>query len=149
MPWDGDISRMGQLADRIADLASVPSRASKRVSQGIEGLLQEEFDAGQDPYGTAWQPLQDETLAKRSQTTEPPLTDFGAMRRSLGVKPMKGAGVSITIDHPAAPHQTGWVGKQGRGPARPILPMRGDLPETWIEAIEGAISDEIKKRGPR
>jgi hypothetical protein len=142
--WNGDISQMGHLADRIADLAEVPSRAAKRVSLELVALLQEEFDEGHDPYGTAWKPLVEATLAKRSQTSLPPLTDTAKMRASLRVRPMRGAGVAITIDHPAAPHQTGWAGPQGSGPARPILPARSELPADWIDAIEASIVREVR-----
>ena len=144
MSWDGDISKMGDLAQHIATLASVPSRASKRVAEAIEQLILDEFDAGADPYGNAWAPLEEVTLQKRSQTSEPPLTDYGTMRRSLIVRPMSGAGISITIDHPAAPHQTGWSGPRGSGPARPILPSKG-MPLAWQEAIETATDEEIRK----
>lgn len=133
---------MGQLADRIADLASVPSRAAARVSREIEGLIQEQFDVGADPYGTAWAPLADSTVARGR--TAPPLTDSGAMRGSLRVAPMAHAGVGVTISHPAAPHQTGWHGRQGSGPARPILPA-GVMPARWAEAIEVAVTEEFRR----
>lgn len=144
MTWNGDISHMGKLASRIADLAAVPSRASRRVAREIRELVEEEFREGADPYGNAWLPLADATLAKRTQTSEPPLTDTGTMRESLDVRPMQGAGVSITIDHPSEDHQTGWSGTQGTGPARPILPA-GRMPDLWQEAIDASIDDEVRK----
>ena len=144
MTWSGDISGMGQLAQRVADLGQVPSRAAKAIAAELGDLIEEEFEAGADPYGTAWAPLTEATLAKRSQTSEPPLTDFGAMRRSVQVKPLARAGVGITIAHPAAPHQTGWVGPQGSGPARSVLPS-GAMPERWAEVIEVEVSEAFKR----
>jgi Phage virion morphogenesis family len=144
MPWDGDISRMGQLADRIADLATVPSAVAAKVAVEIEGLIEKEFDEGHDPYGTAWEPLS-KTTTDRGRTP-PPLTDTHQMRDTLKVAPLPHAGISVTIDHPAAPHQTGWSGPQGSGPARPILPDRDELPESWQEVIEDAIVDEVERR---
>jgi hypothetical protein len=146
MPLEGDISRMGQLAERVADLASVPSRASKRLAVELEGLVEEEFAAGADPYGNAWAPLTETTKRLRSQNTEPPLTDYGAMRASLLVKPMAGAGVAITIDPPADKHQTGWPGQGtwGDGPARPILPS-GTMPARWREAIEVSVEAAVRR----
>lgn len=141
MTWDGDISQMGQLAQRVADLGQVPSRASKRVSSELTDVIRMEFDEGADPYGTAWEPLRPATLAKGRH--HPPLTDTGAMRDSLRVKPLRGAGVGITIDHPAAPHQTGWSGPVGDGPARPILPAR-EMPPLWDEIIASAIEEEMR-----
>lgn len=143
MAWSGDISQMSRLQDRIADLANVPSRVAREVSDEIGELMQAEFDAGTDPYGSPWQELAEATVERGR--TPPPLTDTRAMRVSLQVRPMSGAGIAITIDHPAAPHQTGWSGTQGEGPARPILPDRGDLPETWQIAIEEATSKTIRR----
>jgi hypothetical protein len=142
MAWDGDIGRMGQLAERVADLASVPSRAAAKVSRELGVLIADEFDAGADPYGTAWAPLAKATLA--AGRTPPPLTATGAMRSSVAVSPLPHAGVGITIAHPAAPHQTGWSGPQGSGPARPILPER-EMPPLWAEAIEGAVREEFRR----
>lgn len=145
MGWDGDLSAMGQLANRVADLARVPSRAARHVAGDLEDLIETtEFDAGADPYGEAWKPLADATLARGR--TEPPLTDTGEMRRSLKVKPMQRAGVSLTIDHPAAPHQTGWSGPVGDGPARPILPY-GEMPSLWRELIDAAVDTEVRHVG--
>jgi len=138
----GDLSQMGQLASRLRDLASVPSRAAGVVSDRIEALIQEEFDAGADPYGNAWAPLAESTLARGRSA--PPLTDTGAMRDSVRVAPLARAGVGVTIDHPAGVHQTGWDGASGKGPARPILP-RGVMPARWSEAIKSAVSDTVRK----
>lgn len=138
MSWDGDISRMGKLSENIASLARVPSQASARIAVGLGALIEHEFSTGTDPYGNAWAPLAPRTLARGR--TSPPLTDTGSMRDSALARPMPSAGVSITIDHPAAPHQTGWHGIQGDGPARPILPSR-QMPAEW----RALITDEIRE----
>jgi hypothetical protein len=143
MVWSGDISGMGQLAENIGKLGTVPSRAAPMVATGIGDLIEQEFEEGRDPYGRAWAELTDATLAKRSQTTEPPLTDDGDMRRSVDVRPRAGAGIGITIDHPAAPHQTGWNGPQGHGPARPILPGM-KMPIAWRETIDAAVDATVR-----
>lgn len=142
MGWDGDISKIGRLAENVGRLASVPSRASKRVSKEIRALIEEQFDHGADPYGTSWAPLAPATLDKGR--SPPPLTDTRAMRDALRVTPTAGAGVAITIPHPAQVHQTGWVGPLSSGPARPILPSRG-FPPRWEEVIQVAILDTIKE----
>lgn len=144
MSWDGDIGRVGQLAERIGDLARVPSRVAARVSEELEAEIQDEFDAGADPYGAPWAPLADATVDKGRGP--PPLTDTEAMRNSLRVAPLASAGVGISIDHPALPHQTGWSGKVGAGPARPILPDRG-MPEAWEDIVFHATEDEFRKAG--
>jgi hypothetical protein len=136
----GDLSGM-QAA--LSELARVPSRTAKAVSEGLEEVIQDEFDRGEDPDESPWEPLAPATLAKGR--TPPPLTDTRAMRDSLSVKPLAGAGVGIAIDHPAGPHQTGWSGRQGSGPARPILPARGELPDRWIEVVEAAAETAFRK----
>ncbi len=144
MGWDGDISQMGHLADRIGDLARVPSRIAATVSRTIADLIQDEFDEGADPYGKAWAPLADATLDKGR--TPPPLTDREYLRGSVLVRPMRPAGIAITVAAPyAAPHQTGWVGPRSSGPARPILPARAELPPAWQDAIEEAAEADVRK----
>jgi hypothetical protein len=139
MGFDGDISAMGRLADRVADLSEVPSRASKRVAFKLESFLEEEFDDGADPYGTPWAPLAESTLERGRRP--PPLTDSHAMRDDARVRPLRGAGVAMTVDAAyAPPHQTGWA----NAPARPILPARAELPRRWAEAIKSAVSDAMR-----
>jgi hypothetical protein len=141
MTWTGDISKMGKLVDRLGDLARVPSRIAAKASVAVADLIEAEFAAGDDPYGDPWAPLAESTVARGR--TPPPLTDEGDMRESVVVRPMRGSGIAITIDHPAAPHQTGWSGPRGDGPARPILPARSTLPESWKTAINGVARKEI------
>jgi hypothetical protein len=132
----GDLGQLDRLAARLGELAEVPSRAARDASASIEELIEEEFDQGADPYEKPWADLAPATLDKGR--TPPPLTDSGAMRGTVQVRPLAGAGVGVTIDHPAGVHQTGWSGPRGSGPSRPVLPARGELPEGWIEALERA-----------
>lgn len=139
--WTGDISAMGRLADNLAELAEVPSRASKKVSENIADLIEAEFASQSDPYGNPWEDHADATIERHGP--HPILSLSGAMRSTVHVAPMAGAGVSVTIDHPSEDHQTGWSGPQGRGPARPILPS-GDLPDSWALAIDEAVDSEVR-----
>lgn len=142
MAWNGDISKMGQLAANIGKLASVPARASKRVAKEIKSLIQEEFREQADPYGNAWRPHMALTTYRHGM--HPILDLTGQMKESLDVRPRAGAGISITIDHPSEDHQTGWDGPQGSGPARPILPSNR-FPARWKEVIDAAVRDTAKK----
>jgi hypothetical protein len=139
----GDLGQLDAMAARLGELAEIPSRAAKDASETIEGLIQDEFDAGVDPYESPWAPLSPATEARGR--TAPPLTDTSAMRSSLRVKPLSGAGVGVTVDHPAGPHQTGWSGPQGSGPARPILPAGGELPDAWVAGIEASVDRAFRK----
>lgn len=142
MGWSGDISRMGKLAANIGKLARVPSQAAPAVAKAIDALVQQQFGSATDPYGTPWKPHAPATVERWGP--HPVLQLTQAMRSSVDVKPMPAAGVSITIDHPGAPHQTGWDGSQGSGPARPVLPSRG-VPPAWKEAIDAALDDTVRK----
>jgi phage gpG-like protein len=142
MGWDGDISRMGKLADNLGKLAAVPSRVARPVAKAIHEDIEDSFDRGVDPYGEAWEELKQSTIDKGR--SPPPLTDTWKMRKSCQVFPTSGGGIQITIDHPAQVHQTG-----GENPARnwsmaarPILPGRG-FPEQWKNIIDDAIAEEI------
>jgi hypothetical protein len=144
MGFSGDLTQMGALVDRLADLAEVPSRASAEASERIAQLIEEEFAHGRDPYEDPWQELSDTTLAKGR--TPPPLTDTWAMRKGIDVHPMSGAGIAVTIGEPyAPPHQTGWKGPQGKGPPRPILPARAELPDEWQDMIAEAVDRLVRK----
>jgi hypothetical protein len=142
MTISGDIAQLGRIASGLASLADVPRVAQPLAAERIEALIQLEFDAGVDPYGTAWEPLSEATIAKGRH--EPPLTDTREMRDSLLVYP-SAAGLRVSIgteSHPAGPHQDGWDGKQGSGPARPMLPEHG-MPESWAMAIQDSIGDAV------
>lgn len=137
MGWTGDISRMGDLAKRVADLGAVPSRASAKASEAIAELIEEEFHDQADPYGNSWTPHAPATVDRWGE--HPVLDLTGMMRGSVSVRPLAGAGIGITVDHPAAIHQAGW----SNGPARPVLPSRA-MPPRWREALDAALAESIK-----
>lgn len=139
--FKGDSRGLLNLSSRIRDLAGVPSQAAKQASEGIYDLIDQEFNQGTDPYGKKWAKLRPATLAKGRHP--PPLTDTGDMRDSVEVKPMKGSGVSITIDQlPAWFHQWGTE----KMAARPILPSGSRMPGTWDREVADAIDDAVKRR---
>lgn len=140
MAWDGDLSRMGKLVANLGRLTRVPAGASGLVSERLREAIEEQFDQGVDPYGNAWEPLAESTIARGR--FPPPLTDTHDMRDSVAVGPLPGAGVAITIDHPAQIHQTGWSGRSGAGPARPVLPG-AHFPPAWKEIIDDTIAEQI------
>jgi hypothetical protein len=139
--FSGDMRGLLNLNARLRELASVPSQAAKEASTEIASLIQEEFDAGNDAYGKAWAPLRPATLKKGRHP--PPLTDTHEMRESVEVKPMKGAGIQITLNEtPAIFHQKG-TRKMAK---RPILPDGKDMPPKWEEAIHEATDAAVQRR---
>lgn len=127
------------LAASIRKLSAIPSQVAAAAAEKIEAQIQDDFDAGVDPYGDAWAPLMPATLAKGRSA--PPLTDTGAMRASVVVQAMAGAGISVTIDDPAVHHQYGTVHMD----ARPIFPNQRELPDTWQRAISDAAEEALDR----
>jgi len=131
-----------KLMDRLADLATVPSRAAATAAPEIASLIQGQFDAGKDPYDKPWAPLKASTLKRWPHRGPPPLTDTEKMRGSVKVKPMQGAGISLTIDAPPANiHQSGSKFMA----ARAIFPDGSELPIEWQGVIQDATDSAFKK----
>lgn len=149
MPIKGDMRKMGDLADRLGELASVPSRASRAAADGINEALRDQFEDGVDPYGKAWAPLAPRTLAKHG---EPPLQgEFGDrpgdMAEGTIARPARGAGIEIEVPFPGGIHQTGASAGPWSMPARKILPEGEELPPAWDEAISEALDEAFEKGG--
>lgn len=129
MSVTGDFSGLEAMSEAFKRLSEVPSRAAKAVSADLSKFVEEEFDTGSDPYGRSWAALAERTLRKGRKP--PPLTDTGAMRGSVEIRPAQGAGVQISIGEPySVYHQQG----TSRMPARKMLP-EGDLPPKWNNAV--------------
>ena len=138
-----NLRKMGQLADRLGELAQVPSRASRAAAEAINAAVEEQFEEGTDPYGRPWAALAPRTLLKHG---EPPLQgEFGArpgdMAEGTVARPGRGAGIELSVPFPGAIHQTGASSGNWRMPARPILPQRGQLPPKWKAAIDAAMKE--------
>lgn len=128
---------MGSFADIqkvIKALAKVPSQIASSASGKIADLIEAEYASGSDPYGRGWADLADSTKARGRSA--PPLTDTGAMRGSVEVKPMPWAGIQVTINDPAVHHQYGTVNM----PQRAIYPNQA-MPDTWKQAIQEAADE--------
>lgn len=136
----GDLDGLRKLAANMRKLAKVPSRASRAASEKIAEAIQEQFDAGVDPYGEPWAPLAPSTLERKRGPGI--LDETGAMRESIEVSPMAGAGIKVTVGTDYAQfHQTG----TSRMPARKILPDESGLPDTWERAIEDAVDEAFER----
>lgn len=139
--FSGNARDLINLGSRLRELASVPSQAVKAASEDIADLIEKEFDAGNDAYGQPWAPLKKSTLKKGRHP--PPLTDTRQLRESVEVKPMKGAGIQITLDEvPGVFHQKGTKNMV----KRPILPDGPRMPEPWTQAIASAADEAVSKR---
>lgn len=133
--WAGALSELRQLEDNLHRLSGVPSRVASDGAERIDALIEDQFDAGTDPYGVAWEALAESTLDKGR--FPPPLTDTTALRSTRDVSPMAGAGISITFDEGYAGFHQGGTRNM---PERMILPNDA-FPPTWEAALEEASSD--------
>ncbi len=152
----GDIRRMGQLADRLDDLATVPSRASKEAAASISLLIAEQFEAGEDPYGDEWAGLAERTRRKHD---EPALqAEFGGvpgpMAEATVARARGGAGIGLQSPYAddrgrvvAGIHQTGASAPPWDMPRRAIFPDGDELPADWIDAIDDAVERAFGKGG--
>jgi len=128
------------LADRLAQLAEIPSRIAAKVAEEITESLADEFDSGMNSYGTPWKPLLPQTV-RRKKGDARILRRTDALSAATIARPMGGAGVEIvSLDHGNF-HQTGTKHMV----ARKILPDGGTLPRPWAEAIQSALDQEFAK----
>lgn len=141
--WSGQLEELGQLVDNLHALAGVPSQAAAQASEEIDAAIQVEFDAGIDPYGEPWEPLAESTKARGRE--DPPMTDTEALRDGLEVRPMRGAGISVTADVPYLGFHQGEGSPAAHVPPRHVLP-EDELPDTWERAIADALDDAIERR---
>jgi phage gpG-like protein len=135
------IDALHTVAKAVRGLARVPSQAAAGAAEEIAALIQQEFDAGRDPYGDAWADLMPATLDKGR--SPPPLTDDGDLR-DVDVRAQVGAGIAIELGEPyGAFHQIGTRTMK----ARPILPVHG-LPDTWRRAIADEVDRAFLRAAP-
>ncbi len=135
----GDFRKLQLLKANLANLSRVPSQVAREASTSINGLIQQEFDRGQDPYGKAWAPLRSATLAKGR--TPPPLTATGKMRGKTLAKPLQSIGIGLEFPFPGVFHQKGTRKMR----ARPVLPY-GGMPRAWTAAIKIATAKALAKQ---
>lgn len=128
------IDDLGQLADRLADMASVPSRAAKGASERIVALIEEEFAGQHDPYGKPWKAHAEATVERWG---EHPIHDLtGDEKSGVEVRPMAGAGIAVTFDTDYTKFNEA---------TRPILPQGNALPASWDAAIGEACAEAASR----
>ncbi len=134
------MSGLRDLTERLAELDDIPSRIAREVSDGINAELADQFNAGTDPYGNAWDPLLPQTV-RRKKGDARILRRTDALSSNTIAKPSQGAGVEISSVEYGMRHQGGTVHMV----ARPILPDGEELPEAWQEVIEKASEKAVRK----
>jgi len=128
------------LADRLAQLAKIPSRIAAAVADKITEALREEFDSGSNAYGNPWKPLLPQTI-RRKRGDARILRRTDALSAATVAKPRGGAGVEITSLDYGSFHQSGTKNMV----ARKIMPDGSALPPAWSKAIQSALDEEFEK----
>ena len=123
----GDIQGLFTLAARLKSSDGLLLKTSQKCAAEFSKMVEANFAAGRDPYGSGWAALAPSTRARGR--TPPALTDTGRMRWSSRVFG-EATRILFEIDSPAVFHQFG----TGRMPARPIYPIDG-LPDSWRDLI--------------
>lgn len=134
----GNVGALHSYARSLRRLAQVPSQMAAPAAERISDLIDDQFSSGTDPYGAAWEAHAPATVARWGE--HPVLELSGALRGSVDVQPMGGAGIAVTLDEVGQFHQTGTA----RMPARPILPVAG-LPPSWEDALSQAAAETFER----
>lgn len=141
----GDLRAMGRIVARLDDLRRVPSRAAAAVAKDLARMIDQQFSLGVDPYGRAWAQLRPATIARGRHW--PPLTDTGAMRDDVVVRPESPSGASFIVPDPGGFHQGGfrthWSGRFVK--PRRILPAGATLPVAWRDVIRRRVAEAFAK----
>lgn len=130
------------LAKSLKQLSQVPSLVSRDIAADFNGFLAAGFSAGEDPYGQGWAGLKAATIAKGR--SNPPLDASGALKGSIRLVPMAGAGVMLA---------------SGLGPYYGMFHMSGTkhmakrryfpdsgLPARWRRSIKESFKQRVKER---
>lgn len=131
------MSAFDELASNLGDLAGLPSRVSKEVADGINELMQDQFNSETDPYGNPWPALLPQTVKrKKGDSRILRLTD--TLLNNTVASASSGSGVDITSESYGEYHQGGTKNMV----AREILPGGKELPEEWLDLIESVLNEK-------
>lgn len=134
---------LGGLADRLGELSEIPSRVARDVADDFDAFIAECFASKADPYGNAWEPLEESTVLKKGSSSI--LEESGALRSETGAFPTRGAGIEFRSAPYGFFHNAGTVNMV----ARKILPDGPELPVQWSQAITDRLADAFGKVGRR
>lgn len=132
---------LGGLADRLGELSEIPSRIARDVADDFDAFIDECFSLKQDPYGQAWEPLEESTVLKKGSTTI--LEESGNLRDETGAFPLRGAGIEFRSATYGFFHNAGTVSMV----ARKFLPDGDELPVQWSDAITARLDAAFGRGG--
>jgi len=119
-------------AKTLRQLASIPSKVSKRAAEAFSKRLAKQFADGAGPYGAGWKALADGSPSH--------LIASNTMAPQVKATAMSGAGVALQAPTPANFHQSG----TRRMDPRKVLPDNG-LPASWRADLQEIYSAELRE----
>jgi len=130
MGLSGGFDELNDAQAALQALDGMPERVAQRAAVEIASVLDEQFEAGVDPYGDPWADL------KRGGRSH--LTETGAMHAGSTVH-ARGSDIVIHVPDPGGFHQTGTRYMV----ARPLEPVAAKgMPPAYEVALMRAASDE-------
>ena len=125
------------LLDRVRREAEDATPMFREIGASLVENIRLGFAEGRSPWGEKW--------AKPKGRDGQPLIDTGLLRNSFSYRATK-TGVAVGTNRRFSPKATAAVHqfgtRDGRLPARPFMPIRGDavdLPPSWEREVVGAI----------
>ena len=115
-----------------------PETIYTRAAPAIEQLITEQFWAGTDPFGATWAPL------KAGGASH--LIDKGDLLSSVKITGQQD-GLGFEMDQIGEYHQKGVSSRNL--PARPILPLGGEYPDSWDSAISDSMVELLAGYGTK
>lgn len=125
------------LSSRVRRLKAIPSRVSAEFAEYVQTDLLRTFDAETTPEGAGWAPYAPRSIARGRHLT-PMLTETLALRSSIDVRPLPGAGIRITAGAGlpyAALHRRGTS----------IMPARDFFPKSFLPRWEATLKGMIER----
>ena len=120
------------LAKAVRALAGVPAQVATDARDRLAAHVNDSmFEAGADPYGTAWAGLAPETIRRKGHAL--PGTDTHAMRGTYRFETQGGAGLRLSVDTDYAAHFDA---------RRRLMPTAG-LPGSWRAVIAAAFAERV------
>ncbi len=133
MGVSGDFSKLAQMRERLGRMVGVPDMVAKEVAPQCKSLVEQGFATKKDPYGAAWKPIKQNTIARG---TESALVRTGRMRDGIDVLPF-GAKLRILLGQ--------FYARFHISTGRRTLPKAGQLPDPWGVVISKAAEAAFQK----
>ncbi len=139
MPLTGDWARLQSTVRGLRQLAKVPSTIARPAADAIKDQIDESFESTSDPYGNQWDAHESATV--RRWGAHPLLRLTGRGKDQIEVKPLPGAGITVTSPSEGLAFSQGGTVNQV---SRRFLPT-DQFPKKWREALDRVAEKQFKE----